>query len=66
MIGCFVWLAFSITGFLLPGAEDKIFTYGQPLMFGEVAIMLWLVIKGPKVPYPGSRVMSGPNSGGKR
>jgi hypothetical protein len=50
MIGCFARLAFCFTGLLLPGHEDKIFTYGQPLMFGEVAIMLWLVIMGAKEP----------------
>jgi len=48
MMGCFVWLAFSLTALLFPGQEDKIFTYGQPVMFGEVAIMLWLVIMGAK------------------
>src|SRR5438105_2824165 len=48
MMGCFVWLAFSLTALLFPGQEDKIFTYGQPVMFGEVAIMLWLVIVGAK------------------
>ena len=50
LLPCFVWLAFSITGLLFPGTEDKIFTYGQPLMFGEVAVMLWLVIMGAREP----------------
>ena len=48
MIGCFGWLVFSITGFLAPGQEEKIFTYGQPFILGEVATMLWLVIMGAK------------------
>jgi Domain of unknown function (DUF4386) len=48
MIECFAWLAFSITGFLLPGHEDKVFTYSQPLMFAEVATMFWLAIMGAK------------------
>ena len=48
MVGCFVWLAFSFTGILLPGHEDKVFTIGQPFMLGEVATMLWLVIMGAK------------------
>jgi hypothetical protein len=48
MIGCFGWLAFSFSGFLLPGSEDKLFTAIQPFTFGEVAIMLWLVIMGAK------------------
>lgn len=50
MIACFPYLALSISGFLLPGSEDKIFTYGQPLMFGEVAFMFWLLIMGAKEP----------------
>lgn len=32
--------------FLLPAYEDKVFTFGQPLAWGELAIMLWLVIMG--------------------
>lgn len=48
MAECFAWLAFSFTGFLLPGREDKVFTYSQPLMMAEVAIMLWLVVMGAK------------------
>jgi hypothetical protein len=48
MIACFAYLAFSFTGFLLPGQEEKVFTFGQPFMLGEVATMLWLVIMGAK------------------
>ncbi len=46
MMGCFAWLAFSFTGILLPGHEDKVFTIGQLFTLGEVATMLWLVIMG--------------------
>ena len=42
------YVALSIFGFLVPGSEDKIFSWGQPLMLGELAIMLWLVIMGAK------------------
>jgi len=48
MMGCFAWLAFSFTGLLLPGHEDKVFTIGQPFTLGEVATMLWLAILGAK------------------
>ena len=48
IVGCFAWLAFSVTGFLVPGQEDKVFTYGQPFTLGEVATMLWLVVRGAK------------------
>ncbi len=48
MAGCFGYLALSFTGLLFPQHEDKVFTYAQPLMMGEVATMLWLVIMGAK------------------
>src|SRR5260370_102692 len=48
MIACFAWLAFSFSGFLLPGSEDKVFALIQPFVLGEVATMLWLVIMGAK------------------
>jgi uncharacterized protein DUF4386 len=48
MAGCFGYLTLSFTGFLFPQYEDKVFTYTQPLISGELAIMLWLVIMGPK------------------
>lgn len=48
MAGCFPYIALSIFGFLIPGSEDKIFTFGQPLMFGEVVIMFWLLVMGAK------------------
>lgn len=47
---CFGWLAFSVTGFLFPAYEDKAFTYGQPLMIGEVIMMLWLLVMGARDP----------------
>ena len=46
MMGCFAWLAFSFTGLLLPAYEEKVFSIGQPFALGEVATMLWLVIRG--------------------
>jgi hypothetical protein len=46
------WLAFSFTGLLLPEHGGKVLTSGQPLMLGEVATMLWLLIMGAKEPLP--------------
>jgi len=51
-----VWLAFggfayvilNLTGELVPQYENKVFAYSQPAFFGEIAIMLWLLIKGAK------------------
>src|SRR3989442_4786409 len=40
------YLILSLTGELLPQYQGKVFAYGQPAFFGELAFMLWLVIKG--------------------
>ncbi|HEX9162654.1 MAG TPA: DUF4386 domain-containing protein [Thermoanaerobaculia bacterium] len=50
MLESVAWVALSVVGLLFPGQgyEDKVFTYGQPLMFAEVAIMLWLLIMGAR------------------
>jgi hypothetical protein len=44
------WVILSLTGLLLPQYEDKVYTGLQPAFFGELAFMLWLVIKGAKPP----------------
>jgi len=59
MLACFGWLAFSLTGFLRPGAEDQVFTWIQPLTLAEVATMLWLLIMGAKERPP---VAAGPST----
>jgi len=49
-----IWLAFnglayvilSMTGLLAPQYQGKLFTLFQPALFAEVALMLWLAIKG--------------------
>jgi hypothetical protein len=46
----FAYLALSLTSVLLPQYSDKVSTYSQPALFGEVAFMLWLIIKGAKPP----------------
>ena len=52
MVACFGWLAFSFSGFLFPESADRVFTLIQPVTFGEVATILWLVIMGAKEPAP--------------
>ena len=44
----FAYVILSFTGVLLPQYQDKVFTISQPAFLGEVAFMLWLVIKGAK------------------
>jgi uncharacterized protein DUF4386 len=50
VINGFAYVILSLTGLLLPRYQDKVFTYSQPALFGEIAIMLWLVIKGARPP----------------
>src|SRR5882762_3214813 len=40
------YLVLSLTGLFFPDYQDKVFAFSQPALFGELAIMLWLVIKG--------------------
>jgi uncharacterized protein DUF4386 len=49
-LGGFGYILLSLTGELLPQYQGKVFTYGQPAFFGELAIMLWLLIRGATPP----------------
>jgi hypothetical protein len=42
----FAWVIMSLTGILLPQYYDKVYTLTQPAVIGEIAFMLWLLIKG--------------------
>src|SRR5947209_17446271 len=44
------YVVLSFTGLFFPDYQDKDFTFFQPALFGELAIMLWLVIKGANPP----------------
>jgi len=46
IIACFAYLALSFTGFLFPAYEDQAGNIAQPIMLGELATMLWLLIMG--------------------
>jgi Domain of unknown function (DUF4386) len=50
MINCFGWLALSFTALFFLNNYNALFGYLQPLLFGEMALMLYLLIKGAKVP----------------
>jgi hypothetical protein len=54
MLACFGWLVLSFIGLLFPPYYETAFRIAQPVMFAELAIMLWLLIKGAKVPTPPS------------
>ena len=49
-IAGFAWVILALTGILLPQYENKVYTYSQPATFGEVVLMLWLIIKGARPP----------------
>jgi hypothetical protein len=46
IIACFGYLALSLTGLLFPDYEDQVSNIAQPLLLGELAIMLWLLVTG--------------------
>jgi len=52
MLNCFAYLATSVTGILWPSYEQRVSNWFLPVMFGELAIMLWLVIMGAKETEP--------------
>ena len=49
-IAGFAWVTLSLTGVLLPQYQEKVYTLSQPAFFGEIAFMLWLLIKGANPP----------------
>jgi uncharacterized membrane protein len=50
VIAGFAWVIQSLTGLLLPRYQGKVDTYSQPAYSEEVALMLWLIIKGARPP----------------
>jgi Domain of unknown function (DUF4386) len=50
MINCFGYLVLSMAALFFPAYNDTVFLFLQPVLFGELAIMLYLLIKGVKVP----------------
>jgi hypothetical protein len=52
MLNCFAYLAVSVTGILWPQREATVANWSLPVMFGELAIMLWLIIMGAKERQP--------------
>ena len=49
-INGFAYVIISLTGILFPPYHNKVFLLSQPALFGELAFMLWLVIKGARPP----------------
>lgn len=49
-LGGVAYVLLSLTGELVPQYQGKVFAYAQPIFLGELALMLWLVIKGARPP----------------
>jgi hypothetical protein len=55
IVNCFAWLGLSLTALLVPQYESAFYRFASPVFFGEIAIMLWLLIRGAnakRVPVP--------------
>ena len=50
VINGIAYVILSLMGFLFPDYYNTAFLYSQPALLGEVALMLWLVIKGAVPP----------------
>ena len=52
IINGFAYLTISFTGLLLPQYEDRVSNIAFPALLGELAFMLWLVIRGARQEQP--------------
>jgi hypothetical protein len=50
VINGFAYVIMSFTGLLLPQYQGKLFVAFQPALFGELALVLWLLIRGARPP----------------
>jgi hypothetical protein len=49
LLGGAAYVIVCFTGILAPEYQDRVFAYSQPVMFGEIAVVLWLLIRGARV-----------------
>src|SRR5690348_12623919 len=49
MVNCFGWLALSFTALFFKQNYNALFGYMQPVLFGEMALMLYLLVRGANV-----------------
>lgn len=50
MINCLGWMVLSFIALFFQEYYNALLGYSQPVLFGEMALMLWLLIKGARVP----------------
>lgn len=49
ILNCFAYLILSVTALLFPPYYNVSFRFSTPVLFGELAITLWLLIKGANI-----------------
>jgi hypothetical protein len=54
----FAWVILCLTGILSPQYYSQAYTFTQPAVFGELAFMFWLLIKGARPPALGAAALS--------
>ena len=54
------YVALSATGLLVPHHAKAVMTYATPLLFGEMALMLWLLVAGVRQRPPATPSTSAP------
>jgi Domain of unknown function (DUF4386) len=52
ILACFGWVSLSAIAIFSPDYYEGAFKWLQPVFFAELAFMLWVLIKGAKVPQP--------------
>jgi hypothetical protein len=52
IINGFAYVILSFVGELVPQYQNTVFLLAQPALFAEIALTLWLVIKGANPPAP--------------
>jgi hypothetical protein len=60
MINCVAYLVLSPIALFFPAYYENAFRLATPLLFGELAIMLWLLIKGAKLPFAPATIQGQP------
>jgi len=58
IVNGFAYVIMSFIGFILPQYYNKAFVISQPALWAELALMLWLVIRGSKPQALGAAVSS--------
>jgi hypothetical protein len=52
MLNCCAYVALSVTGIMWPQYQARVWNAAFPVMFGEMAIMLWLIVIGARQRQP--------------